>query len=181
MGTEINFVAVKRALQQSWCQRSLAYGLCVLDTWRLNYWGPDLTPEANTEDTDGYPARINSLSHSLVALVSRSISINYSSVPPTWNFQDLKVTLSISGFMQLTSGEMISTINNSSHLTYHKLIIIHLRERPRSSVVVKALCYKPEGRGFDTRWGNFLNLPNPSGRTSRWGLLSLWHKWVPET
>jgi hypothetical protein len=25
----------------------------------------------------------------------------------------------------------------------------------RSSVVVKALCYKPEGRGFDTRWGDF--------------------------
>jgi hypothetical protein len=29
--------------------------------------------------------------------------------------------------------------------------------------MVKALCYKPEGRGFDTRWGKFLNLPNPSG------------------
>jgi hypothetical protein len=40
-------------------------------------------------------------------------------------------------------------------------------------VVVKALCYKPEGRGFDARWGEFLNLPNPSGRTSPWGLLSL--------
>jgi hypothetical protein len=24
-----------------------------------------------------------------------------------------------------------------------------------SSVIVKALCYKPEGRGFDTRWGDF--------------------------
>jgi hypothetical protein len=33
------------------------------------------------------------------------------------------------------------------------------------SVVVKALCYKPEGRGFDSRWGEFLNLPNLSGRT----------------
>jgi hypothetical protein len=47
--------------------------------------------------------------------------------------------------------------------------------------VVKALCYKPEGRGFDTRWGEFLNLPNPSGRTRPWGLLSLKQKWVPET
>jgi hypothetical protein len=35
----------------------------------------------------------------------------------------------------------------------------------RGSVVVKALCYKPGGRGFDTRQGEFLNLPNPSGRT----------------
>jgi hypothetical protein len=41
------------------------------------------------------------------------------------------------------------------------------------SVVVKALCYKPEGRGFDSRLGEFLNLPNHSGRTRPWGLLSL--------
>jgi hypothetical protein len=26
----------------------------------------------------------------------------------------------------------------------------------RCSVVVKALCYKPEGRGFDTLWGDFI-------------------------
>jgi hypothetical protein len=39
----------------------------------------------------------------------------------------------------------------------------------RGSVVVKALRYKPEGRGFDTRWGEFLNLPNPSGLTRPWG------------
>jgi hypothetical protein len=39
----------------------------------------------------------------------------------------------------------------------------------RSSVVVKALCYKPKGRGFDTRGGDFfLNLPNPSGRARPW-------------
>jgi hypothetical protein len=43
----------------------------------------------------------------------------------------------------------------------------------RGSVVVKALCYKPEGRGFDFRWSEFLNLPNSSGRTRPWGLLSL--------
>jgi hypothetical protein len=35
----------------------------------------------------------------------------------------------------------------------------------RGSVVIKALCYKPEGRGFDIGRGEFLNLPNPSGRT----------------
>jgi hypothetical protein len=43
----------------------------------------------------------------------------------------------------------------------------------RCSVVVKALCYKPEGRGFDFRLGEFLNLPNPSGSTRPWGLLIL--------
>jgi hypothetical protein len=47
------------------------------------------------------------------------------------------------------------------------------RKGARSSVVVKALCYKPEGRGSDTQWGDFLNLPNPSGRTGPWGILSL--------
>jgi hypothetical protein len=40
-------------------------------------------------------------------------------------------------------------------------------------VVVKALCYKPEGRGFETRWGEILNSPNPSGRCRPWGVLSL--------
>jgi hypothetical protein len=28
-----------------------------------------------------------------------------------------------------------------------------------TSVVVKAQSYKPEGRGFDNRWNEFLNLP----------------------
>jgi hypothetical protein len=40
------------------------------------------------------------------------------------------------------------------------------------SLVVKALGYKPEGRGFEIRWGESLNLPNPSGRTRPWR--SLW-------
>jgi UDP-N-acetyl-D-mannosaminuronic acid transferase (WecB/TagA/CpsF family) len=42
--------------------------------------------------------------------------------------------------------------------------------RPDGSVVAKALCYKPEGRGFDTSSGDFLNLPNPSSRTRPCGL-----------
>jgi hypothetical protein len=43
------------------------------------------------------------------------------------------------------------------------------------SVVAKALCYKPEGRWFQTRWGEciFFNVHNPSGLTRPWGLLSL--------
>jgi hypothetical protein len=43
----------------------------------------------------------------------------------------------------------------------------------RGNVVVKTLCYKPEDRGFDTQWGECLNLPNPFCRTRPWGLLSL--------
>jgi hypothetical protein len=45
----------------------------------------------------------------------------------------------------------------------------------RASVMVKALSYKAEGRGYETRWGEWilLNLPNPAGRTRPWGLLSL--------
>jgi hypothetical protein len=41
------------------------------------------------------------------------------------------------------------------------------------SVVDKALGYKPEDRGFETHRGGILNLPNLSGRTRPWGLLSL--------
>jgi hypothetical protein len=39
--------------------------------------------------------------------------------------------------------------------------------------MVKALGYNPEGRGFENRRGEILNLPNSSGRTRPWGLLSL--------
>jgi hypothetical protein len=46
----------------------------------------------------------------------------------------------------------------------------------RGNVVVKALCYKPEGRGSIPDEVNFFNLPNPSGRTRTWGLLSLQQK-----
>jgi hypothetical protein len=35
----------------------------------------------------------------------------------------------------------------------------------RGSLVLKALGYKPEGRGFETRWHETLNLPNHSCRT----------------
>jgi hypothetical protein len=34
----------------------------------------------------------------------------------------------------------------------------------RGSLVVNILDYKPEGREFETRWGEISNLPNPSGR-----------------
>jgi hypothetical protein len=43
----------------------------------------------------------------------------------------------------------------------------------RGSVVLMALGYKPEGHRYETRKGEILNLPNPSGRTRPWGLLSL--------
>jgi hypothetical protein len=36
----------------------------------------------------------------------------------------------------------------------------------RCSVVVKALCYRPQGRGFETGCDNFFNFPNSFGRTS---------------
>jgi hypothetical protein len=31
--------------------------------------------------------------------------------------------------------------------------------------LVEALCYKPEGRGFESSLGGFFNWPNPSSRT----------------
>jgi hypothetical protein len=40
------------------------------------------------------------------------------------------------------------------------------------ALLVQALCYKPEGRGFDSRLGHwiFSNLPNPSSRNMALGL-----------
>jgi hypothetical protein len=55
----------------------------------------------------------------------------------------------------------------------HKFDMPSRKNGARGSVVVKALCYKLEGRGFDSRCGEFLNLPHLSGRTRPWGLLSL--------
>jgi hypothetical protein len=44
----------------------------------------------------------------------------------------------------------------------------------RGSLVVKALCYKPEARWFETPWKEwfFINLPNSSFRGKPWGLLA---------
>jgi hypothetical protein len=55
---------------------------------------------------------------------------------------------------------------------FFEYILVLLRIKgARGSLVVKALGYKPEG--FETRWVEILNLPNPSRRTRPWGLLSL--------
>jgi hypothetical protein len=51
----------------------------------------------------------------------------------------------------------------SSILSYYAIIV-----GARGSLVVKVLHYKSEGRGFETRWSERLNLPNPSGRTRLW-------------
>jgi hypothetical protein len=48
-----------------------------------------------------------------------------------------------------------------------------IRMYARGNLVVKALGYKPEDRGFETRWCEILNLPNSSSRSRPWGLLSL--------
>jgi hypothetical protein len=54
--------------------------------------------------------------------------------------------------------------------------------RTRGIVVVEALYFKPEGRWFEIRWGEWIvfNLPNPSSRTKPWDLFSFEQKWVPE-
>jgi hypothetical protein len=57
----------------------------------------------------------------------------------------------------------------SNRNEYQKLKKKYFKGVARGCVVVKVLCYKPEDRGFETRWGEFLNLPNPSSRTGPLG------------
>jgi hypothetical protein len=62
-------------------------------------------------------------------------------------------------FCNLDMEQIMSHIQ--SRRIINNAIAFHLVAR--GSVVVKALCCKPEGRGFKSQWGGFLNWPNPSG------------------
>jgi hypothetical protein len=59
-----------------------------------------------------------------------------------------------------------------SQVTFH-CIYIYIYIYIYFSLVVKALDYKPEGRGFETRWGEILKVPNPSSPTRPRRLFSL--------
>jgi hypothetical protein len=77
--------------------------------------------------------------------------------------------LNLQGFPEYSISDIGCLIRNKcGHINGYFIFLLI-----RGSVVVEALCYKPDGRGFDFRWGEFLNLPNPSCRTRPWGLLSL--------
>jgi hypothetical protein len=70
--------------------------------------------------------------------------------------------------------DAISVYNvNTVHEAKRTSTSLTTEQRTHCSVVVKAPCYKLEDRGFDTRWGEFLNLHNSFGRIRPWGLLSL--------
>jgi hypothetical protein len=73
--------------------------------------------------------------------------------------------------MRENSIKLVTTDSNPIRTTGEYIHILGAH----SIVVVKALRYKPEGRGFETRRGEliFYNLPNLSGRTRPLGLLSL--------
>jgi hypothetical protein len=88
--------------------------------------------------------------------------------------------------LQIAAGTVISDTEDTSFFAYvlHSSILqvrlwaprkdpLLFRIGARGSLLVKALGYKPEGRGFETRLDEILNLPNPSGRARPWGLLIL--------
>jgi hypothetical protein len=61
---------------------------------------------------------------------------------------------------------VLNIINNRNYTSDCKVYASVIR----CGVVVKALCHKPEGRGFETRRGEiFLNLLEPSGSFRPWG------------
>jgi hypothetical protein len=63
---------------------------------------------------------------------------------------------------QTTQCQSLEDHNDDSQL--HDQFIFYILWA-RGSLVVKMLGYKPEAREFETRWGDILNLPNPSGHT----------------
>jgi hypothetical protein len=115
----------------------------------------------------------------VISHVTILVTINAFTICPEVLRQRLAVSVTSNwvGFTwrlsRLLEETSLTTTLKGVHFNYVYLFIYYLYIEARFSVVVKALCYKPEGRGFDTRWGEFLNLPNSSGRTRPWGLLSL--------
>jgi hypothetical protein len=75
--------------------------------------------------------------------------------------------------------ETVLHCKHSYHFQYNfnqkQFEVLYSCAAARCTLVVEALGYKPEGRGFGTRLGEwiFFNLPNPSSRIRPWGLLSL--------
>jgi hypothetical protein len=71
----------------------------------------------------------------------------------------------MSAILVISAPDMVKSIlfdtSHTKWLSYGYLDGAH------GSVEVEALCYKREGRGFVTRYGQliFFNLPNASGRT----------------
>jgi protein gp37 len=63
----------------------------------------------------------------------------------------------ISVSMQCEIGNMI-ILSPTTHSYRQEMNIknnVQVYTKQWGGVVVKALCYKPEGRGFDTWWGEF--------------------------
>jgi hypothetical protein len=74
------------------------------------------------------------------------------------------------------SHSIIVLFSGLAHITHCRNTVLS-----QYGVSLCSLGYKPEGRGFETRWGEILNLYNPSDLTRPRGLLSLKHKWVLES
>jgi hypothetical protein len=65
--------------------------------------------------------------------------------------QQLALTSSTSG------GRSVGIVRSRTQaMEFSFLILYYIILGEHGSVVVKALCYKPEGRGFDIRWGEWI-------------------------
>jgi hypothetical protein len=76
---------------------------------------------------------------------------------------------SVRGFWP--SGLWTSSTGRTGSVTFPHEHQLNIAFTTPSSVVIKALCYKPEGRGFDTRWGELLLPPNSSNPDRLCGLV----------
>jgi hypothetical protein len=68
---------------------------------------------------------------------------------------------------RLIDGGQLVNLTHRPHFTPRNIFWYSFLFWASGSLVVKALNYKLEGRGFETRRGEILNLPNPSGLAMR--------------
>jgi hypothetical protein len=99
------------------------------------------------------------------------ISVSYMSLPPVLEATKCLILASVQRLLQTRYPTKVTTSFHFDIQDFKQvmLIIMHFYLKPfyGSGHALAQLRYKPEGRGFDSRWCHwiFLNLNCPSGRT----------------
>jgi hypothetical protein len=164
---------------QLWMVFSLLFiKILLLFNWTANGFlpgGSDTTMRHNTHKYTYHTKWHIALKQNTAHKSAEAIKVTLHAIR-CWEFNLFNV-LNVFKYFYLLVFKYTTRFGPTYHIQVYKLVSdcrsFNITAFPRCSVVVKALCYKPEGRRFEIRWGEFLNLPNLSGLSRPWGLLSL--------